>query len=58
MEVQKTNRDSRTGIEEMTLERRLGEKSRIITKQRGRDGVITEEETLNNIEDSRQSSIS
>lgn len=43
-------RDSRSGVERLTIQRKLGDKQRTLTKQRTRDGQVLTSENLQNVE--------
>lgn len=48
-ETHSTEKDSRTGTQKVLVERRIGDRSRTIVRERGRDGLETKTDTLNNL---------
>jgi hypothetical protein len=49
-EKQESLRDSRSGVERISIQRKLGHKQRTLTKQRNVDGDVTTSEDLQNVE--------
>lgn len=49
MEAQYTERDSRAGVDKMTIHRQIGDRSRTLTRQRDRDGREDREESLQGV---------
>jgi hypothetical protein len=48
-ETHETEKDSRTGQQKVLVERRIGDRSRTIVRERRRDGTETKLDTLNNL---------
>lgn len=55
-EHQMRTKDGRTGLEEMTISRHIGDKGRTVTKWRQADGTQSEQQSLHNITDNEASS--
>jgi len=54
-ESQESLRDSRSGVERLTIERKLNDKARKLTKQRNHEGIIETTESLENLDEDEAS---
>lgn len=50
VEAHHTERDSRTGVDKMTIHRQLGDRARTLTRTRDREGREERQEDLRGIE--------
>lgn len=50
--MRKTVRDSRNGLEKMSIGHHIGDRGHVIEKQRSRDGKILENQEFHNLDES------